>query len=141
MPLFYVRIEDAVVYYSPMVLSAIWIPIQWFQPSVQQSNNILRFSKLNCKLQYTWTFMSLFAFAQATTVYPLPGTNHALIQVEYSDYFFCQCNYVNTAICNTTDIISALDNIANPVIAYNAYPDANLRCTPFSFMADTDSTS
>ena len=85
--------------------------------------------------------MTLFVFVQATTVYSLPGTNHALIQGEYSNDSLRQCKYINTAIHNNFDSISLLENIANPVTADNDYPDANVRCTPFSFIADTDSTS
>ena len=53
---------------------------KWCQPSVQRSNKICHFSTLNRKLQYKWTFMALFVFAQATTVYYLPKANYALIQ-------------------------------------------------------------
>ena len=42
---------------------------------------------------------------------------------------------------NNTDGISAFDNIDNPVTSDDAYPDANLHCTPFSFIADTNRTT
>ena len=79
--------------------------------------------------------------SQATTVYSLPGTKHALIQGESSNYSFLQGKYINTAIRNNTDSISARDNIANPVTNDNAYTSAKLRRTLFSFIADTYSTS
>ena len=85
--------------------------------------------------------MDLFAFSQATIVYSLPGTNHALIQLESSNGSFRQCKYVDTVFINTPDSISALDNITNPFTADDAYPDTNLCCTPFSFIADTNSNS
>ena len=85
--------------------------------------------------------MDLFAFSQATTVYSLHGTNNYLIQGEpYNDTSRKRTN-VNTAIRNTTDSISAIDNIANPVTDNNAYPDENLFRTPFSFISDINSNS
>ena len=85
--------------------------------------------------------MDLSTFYQANNVYYLPGTNHALTQGEFSNDYFCQRKYVNISILNTTDIISALENIANPVTTDDTYSGSNLRCTPFSFIADTNSTS
>ena len=85
--------------------------------------------------------MDLSTFYQANNVYYLPGTNHALTQGEFSNDYFCQRKYVNISILNTTGIISALENIANPVTTDDTYSGSNLRCTPFSFIADTDSTS
>ena len=108
---------------------------------MQRSNNIRRFSTPNRKLKYKWTFMDIFALNQSATVYSFPGTNHDLIQGESSNNSFRQLNYVNMATRNTTDSISPLDNISNPVTANNAYPDEKLRLTPFSSIYDTDSTS
>ena len=85
--------------------------------------------------------MVLFVFTQATTMYSLRGTNHDLIQGESSNDSSLQCKYVNTAIQNTTDSISSLIIISNPVTADYEYPDENLRCTPFRFIDDTISTS
>ena len=85
--------------------------------------------------------MDLFAFTQATTVYFLPGTNHALIQGKSHNDYFRQRNYVNTEIINTTDSIIILDNISNAVITEDTYPDANVCHTMFSFIDDTDRTS
>ena len=85
--------------------------------------------------------MEIFAFTQDTTVYFLPGNNHALIQGKSPNDYFRQRKYVNTKIINTNDIITMLDNISNTVTADDAYPDANLCCTMFSFIDDTDRTS
>ena len=49
-PLFFARIDYAFMDYSAMLFSAIRIPTYWCQPSVQLSNKIHRFSKLNRKL-------------------------------------------------------------------------------------------
>ena len=84
--------------------------------------------------------MALFEFAQATTMYSLPGTNHDLTQEKLSNYYLCQRKYFNTSIKNTTDSISALDKISNPVTADDAYPDENLHRTLFRFIADTNNT-
>ena len=48
---------------------------------------------------------------------------------------------INTSTHNNINIISSLDNISNQVPSDNAYPDANLRCNLFSFVADIGSTS
>ena len=85
--------------------------------------------------------MDLFVFAQATIVYYLPGTTHALIQGESSNDSFCQCKYINTVICNNAYSISNLDNIPNTVTTDDVYLDANLLFTLFSFISDTNSTS
>ena len=49
-PLFFARIDYAFMDYSAMLFSAIRIPTYWCQPSVQLSNKIHCFSKLNRKL-------------------------------------------------------------------------------------------
>ena len=87
---------------------------------MQQSNIIHRFLTLNHKLQYKVTLMYLFMFGQATTVYSLPGHNHAVIQGEYSNDSFLQFKYVKTIICNTNDSISIILNISNPFTADDA---------------------
>ena len=108
---------------------------------MKRSNKIRRFSTLNHKLHYKRTFIAQFIYAQAATVYSLPETDHSLIQGESYNGSLRQRKYINTAIRNTTDSISDLDNIANPFTAENAYPDANLCCTLFIFIDDTGSTS
>ena len=124
-----------------MVLSDIQIPIQWCQPSLQRSHNIFHFSTPKRKLNYKWTFMTLFAFSLATNVSSLPGTNYALIQGIYYNSSFCQRQYVNTPIWNNTDRIAAFENIYNPFTTDNVYPDANLHRTPSVFTYYTVSTS
>ena len=123
-----------------MVLSEIRVPIQWCEPSVQQSYKIHRLSTLNYKLQHNRTFMALFAFAQATNVNSLPGTNHNLIQTGSSNDSFNKLKYVNPKNFNTNNSIDALENISNPFTADDDYLVTNLRYTMFSFISDTDST-
>ena len=85
--------------------------------------------------------MTLFVFAQVATVYSLTGTNHSLIQGEYSNDSFRQRKYVNTAVINNTDSISNLEKNSNQVTEDDAYPDENLGHALFISIADTGITS
>ena len=54
-------------------------------------------------------------------MYSLPRNNDTLILGESSNDYFCQHKYINTAIFNSNDSISSLDNISNTVTADNEH--------------------
>ena len=155
-PPFSVKISDARLSILPMVLSAVRIPVQWSQPTHQRLSALFRFNvqlrsshrqhrnKLFCP-SVPW-FLRFFLlpcliFTQfGPTSYAIEGTNYALVNDAPSLDATRQTAYLQTISSQlrshpepSSDFFPAGDFTSRPKL------DPTLRCTPISFVADTDS--
>jgi hypothetical protein len=142
-PFFSVDFKDAVVDSSSMTLSAIRIPIQWCQPSLQHNRKDCtrtRAPRRKPFLQRKWTtLLSIFAIGVMPGTYAIPGTNHAIIVGASSNDLPRQHAYAKTAIDHIISA-NAADTYALGTDAQTVdnKPQANISQIPYCFIADTD---
>ena len=74
--------EDAVIENQQMALSAIRIPIQYYQPKARPAYRKYHFTiqqRLNRKVPWFKFVLSLGMLSQNSNIYAIPGSNHAVI--------------------------------------------------------------
>jgi hypothetical protein len=133
--LFSVHPMDAILSSSSMVLSAIRIPIQWCSPPYQRAHKTARLFR-PCRPSLFKLLFS-FLFIAPTTVYSLPGTQHALVP-EASLNSLRQTALRQTVVSNATFEADGIAMSTDSVAANASASD--LPQEPFCFIANTDSS-
>jgi hypothetical protein len=124
-----------------MTLSAIHIPIMWYQPSIQHSHkNHARTHAIRRKPFFKWTLISIFSLSVTPGTYSLTGTNHAIVIRDTSNYLSRQHVHAQTTVdktvsAHTDSYALGTDHQAND----KTKVDKPLPQTPFCFVADTNS--
>jgi hypothetical protein len=124
-----------------MSLSSMRIPHQHCPPSTQQALKLQRNARRHrAKTRWLLPFASLFLSLQASNVYAIPGTPHALVHGRSLDNAR-QESLIRTLISNSTrSAATSGTGPGQPVVAAatSSGPDEGIPTEPFCFVVDTD---